>query len=226
MARTKSPPDTLGSRLKSAIAAMPAEDKSRGVGLLISKIKGAPGANYPSINGYLKDEVVPPLAFIEAAAAALGVRKQWLAVGGSEPRTAAALDEKRLDADQPPEVQRFFRALEEASPTYPQLTTYPDLRQSLGVLAWRIGIPLLADEGEQREVVELLDAVLLWPYGVFCPSDDAGMSVAYLRSMLSAAHNAIDTAEEHAAGDDRLEMKREIMRRLQDAVARRTDAEA
>jgi len=79
--------DTLGGRLGWAIKRQPNEGKSRGVGLLKTKLekRKAPGANYPSISSYLKDDVDPPLAFIQAAADALGIRKVWLAYGEGAP---------------------------------------------------------------------------------------------------------------------------------------------
>lgn len=208
--------DTLGSRLRSAIDGLPPEGKSRGIGLLISKLDGAPGANYPSINSYLDDQVNPPLAFIEAAASALGVRKQWLAFGGKEPRTEEALRQQQMSAEQPPEVRRFFQALEDNSPIYQQADFYPDIRQAMGVLAWRIGTPFLEDGETQRNVVDVLDHFLTLSFEVFCPFDNQPISPSYLRAILIAAHEAVDVAEVRAREDERdeIEVKKEIMERL------------
>lgn len=92
--------DTLGERLRWAIDQQQPEGKSRGVGLLISRLKehGALGANYPSINSYLSDKVEPPLAFVREAANALGVRVEWLAFGVGKP-TEAEEAARRADLD-------------------------------------------------------------------------------------------------------------------------------
>jgi hypothetical protein len=78
---------TVGERLQWAIDQQPPEGKRRGVGLLISKLEaeGSPGANYPSITSYLKDQVTPPLDFVVGAARALGVNAAWLAFGDGYP---------------------------------------------------------------------------------------------------------------------------------------------
>jgi len=110
--------DTIGGRLGWAIKGQPPVGKRRGIGLLISRLeeRKAPGANYPSISGYLQDQVDPPLAFITAAAGALGVREAWLAFGEGAP------------TEQEEAARREHQDEDDASSAYSRiLSTLPDL---------------------------------------------------------------------------------------------------
>ncbi len=77
--------ESIAKRLRWAIDRQEPVGRRRGKGLLIHKLDqaGAPGANYPTLNSYLKerDPVSPPLDFLTAAADALDVRVEWLAFG-------------------------------------------------------------------------------------------------------------------------------------------------
>lgn len=116
---------SLGARLEWAIERQPPEGKSRGAGLLISKLqnRGSPGASYPSIGSYVKDEVRPPLDFISAASEALSVRPSWLAFGEGAPTEAEEAERLRRQLEQESEeaqekldrVSDVFPMLEEAS---------------------------------------------------------------------------------------------------------------
>jgi transcriptional regulator with XRE-family HTH domain len=91
------------------------------VGLLIHKLEvgGVPGANYPSISGYMKNEVDPPLAFIKAASETLNVREAWLAFGEGAPtkeeEAARRVRQEKEDTSSPyarilaaiPDLERF-----------------------------------------------------------------------------------------------------------------------
>ncbi|HUF75740.1 MAG TPA: helix-turn-helix transcriptional regulator, partial [Longimicrobiales bacterium] len=70
---------------------------------MILKLQGVPGANYPSISGYLKNETTPPLEFLIKAADALGVRFEWLAKGGDEPRTLREFEARWMPAQSSPD---------------------------------------------------------------------------------------------------------------------------
>jgi hypothetical protein len=92
------------------------------------KAKGVKGATLPSISSYLSNRATPPVEFIHAAAAALGVRAAWLAFGDGqitepEDRVARGALSKAiggstaLSAERSDDVgERIVRSIEECFP--------------------------------------------------------------------------------------------------------------
>lgn len=150
---------TLGERLRRAIDRQPPEGRSRGIGLLISKIKGVTGATYPSIASYLEDDVKPPLEFLEAAATALGVRLAWLAFGEGEMTKAEQdlLGDETDQADGPLSAD-LMNALREGSEMFGESRL--DYELLLEVLRRWIRAHGPNDEPEHREVRK--KAVRIW----------------------------------------------------------------
>ena len=85
--------ETVGSRLRWAIQEQEPRGKSRGTGLLKTKLKDygelkgrtITGATYPSIAGYLKDRPTATLDVLTAVAEVLGINLHWLALGQGHP---------------------------------------------------------------------------------------------------------------------------------------------
>lgn len=115
--------NTTGGRLAWALERMPPEGKSKGIGLLISRIEGTTGATYPSIGGYLKDRVTPPIEFIAAAAKALGVRAEWLAFGIGEPTDL--LESKRRRAEDNERLKRHADTIARIERVFPEFSELP-----------------------------------------------------------------------------------------------------
>ncbi len=86
------PLKTIGERLKEAIEAM--SDYSIRKFSLQMAGRGVTGASRPAVHRYLHatKPVEPPVAFLRAAAAELGVREAWLVLGEKPMRESVPLD--------------------------------------------------------------------------------------------------------------------------------------
>lgn len=80
---------TLGGRLRWAINQQPASGRKRGLRLFQARMKkyapAMPGTSLSAIQGYLRDDGEPSLAFVRQAAVLLSVREPWLACGDGMP---------------------------------------------------------------------------------------------------------------------------------------------
>lgn len=102
--------DTFGQRLRRAIeewGSIRAFQRAMEERLADTDVDGY---SYPSINEYLKGEVSPRLAFVEHAAAVLGVRPAWLVTGDGEP-TDAEEAASRYGADSQDPATRLLQAI-------------------------------------------------------------------------------------------------------------------
>lgn len=181
------------------------------------EVGGVRGSSYGAVYSYVtKPPRHPRPDIVRGMARVLGVLYSYLATGQG-PRTGdEAVAQEHVEAEQPPEIRRFFAALELRSSLYQQVAAYTDIRQSIGWLAYRIGIPFLADESTQDAAIEALDQLLGIVFVALCPDRGAFATTSYLRAMLTASHEAVDLAEALWEGDDdrRDEGMRERVERL------------
>lgn len=163
----------------------------------------ARGTSYGAVWSYVNappDHPRPEV--VQAMAEVLGIRFEYLATG-KKPRTDADA-ERMAAAESDPAIDaardRFWACLER-SLLYPSLSdAHIDLRQLFGTLAFRIGIGYLADDAHMLEAINGLSRLLMDPFSVLCPvvDEEGGWIIprAYLRSILVAAHEAVDVATE------------------------------
>ena len=97
---------TLAGRLRWAIDQTPSSGRQRGLRLFQRRIEEhAPdvhGTSLSAIQGYLRDDGEPSLAFVRQAAVLLAVREPWLAVGHGAPT-----EEEEAGTSESPEADLY-----------------------------------------------------------------------------------------------------------------------